>query len=759
MIASRPEPVLTLVALLLAACATPSAPPLGSPLEPLPSVGAQVPDEPDRVARDLARLALAGEQEDAERELSRLEGIESGLREADAPATGLVPVARDLLNATLDDPIAYRRASEALLERDDLSPALERRLEEAVADDPLALADRRIRDSRMEITARVFNAIVQPLARTATAGYRGLYGLARSLLNLLITQHMQDEFNFRERQALVHWKAFLETHPDAPEAAEIVARTEEAQRAWLRTRRDRALRSARRALEAERWDVALLLAARAAEYVPEDRSAARIARRAGHELARARAEQRRSLAADAAPLAEPAAARDLALALLLPDGDVAGAARALREAAPEGPLADEAAFAEALALAESPGAGAERDAWRALERLAGRSPRRSNMARHAAAWVEDPSQNPYRAFDRARRRDRLERTGWVLLGPLAWGPIHRDLPRPLEWLIDLPSFAQAFTSFPNRLVRYPWLKPWPFGRVPAVHARQYLARRPDGARTREVARWLADWEARRGNQVAAYEVARQAGLGASQEARLRERAAEQALEAASSETRPDLRNGLLRRIAREFQGTEAAEEAGRRAREEIARYSTQGIRVSRGFLRENPRVAGPEGLGLRPGLLDGDPANGELHPDGVILAGGRVLEFHFLPESGDKGDEPVIRRQKVSDERLSRLVALLDETARHNFRVDSDAVLDDDAGRDLYFERARLGVADDPDRRSAARSSYAFLGMRERYGLVRSREPLLPFDLVVQASLPDLSLAAFPRLRAPKPTPDAFLYR
>jgi hypothetical protein len=49
--------------------------------------------------------------------------------------------------------------------------------------------------------------------------------------------------------------------------------------------------------------------------------------------------------------------------------------------------------------------------------------------------------------------------------------------------------------------------------------------------------------------------------------------------------------------------------------------------------------------------------------------------------------------------------------------------------------------------------------MRERYGLVRSREPILPVELVVQGSFDDMSLGAFPRIRMPKRTPDAFLYR
>jgi hypothetical protein len=49
--------------------------------------------------------------------------------------------------------------------------------------------------------------------------------------------------------------------------------------------------------------------------------------------------------------------------------------------------------------------------------------------------------------------------------------------------------------------------------------------------------------------------------------------------------------------------------------------------------------------------------------------------------------------------------------------------------------------------------------MRERYGLVRGRESILPFEIVVQGSLPDVSLGVFPRMRPPRATPDAVLYR
>jgi hypothetical protein len=75
------------------------------------------------------------------------------------------------------------------------------------------------------------------------------------------------------------------------------------------------------------------------------------------------------------------------------------------------------------------------------------------------------------------------------------------------------------------------------------------------------------------------------------------------------------------------------------------------------------------------------------------------------------------------------------------------------------FERARVGLSGEIDPRPAAESTYSYRGMRERYGMVRSRESILPFSLVLQGSLTDLSLGAFPRFNAPRETPDAFLYR
>jgi hypothetical protein len=318
--------------------------------------------------------------------------------------------------------------------------------------------------------------------------------------------------------------------------------------------------------------------------------------------------------------------------------------------------------------------------------------------------------------------------------------------------------AGVAIGIPNRLIRFPFLKAeWS---VPSVLARRYLERFPEGEHRPEVLEWLRDFEQDRGNYVGALKLAREdPGFDPEDLDALREKAARQALEASLEERRRDVRHELLREAAREFQGTEAGREAGVEARRELERAAAQNIRISRGFLKENPVVAGPEGLALRPGLLDGDPSNGELHPDGVTLLGGRWIELAFVDESGRDGHDPVTLRRAVSEERLARVVAQLEESSLHMLLVDRDARVEHDADRDRFFERARLGVVDRPDVRPLAESSYTFLGARERYGLVRGRESILPVEIVLQGSFDDFGLGAFPRIRMPKPTPDVFLYR
>ena len=82
-----------------------------------------------------------------------------------------MPLAIDLRNATLDDPIADRAGARKLRRRFGLDPRLESRLDQTIQDDPLRLAGRRQFDGWHRLWARTFNAVVEPLGASAITGF------------------------------------------------------------------------------------------------------------------------------------------------------------------------------------------------------------------------------------------------------------------------------------------------------------------------------------------------------------------------------------------------------------------------------------------------------------------------------------------------------------------------------------------------------------------------------------------------------------
>jgi len=749
-----------LVALLClgVGCHGPAGAPIGSAFNPSLRTAPPPPDVVNRTTAEIARSALVSDARGMELALRRLENIERVLEAEGQAPTGLTPVALDLRNASLDDKRTYRRASEELLDRDDLDPALRKRIEIFKDDAPLELASDRIRDAQLIEFARAFNAVAEPVGSSLMTMKLAPYRLGRSLVNYAVQMYTKEVFALQRRQALAHWKEFAQRNPEAPELEQLEPRILDAQNKWAQHQRARSLRVARKALASNRIRLALVYADRALRYVPEDREASELREEAALRLLAIRENQRRSLGAaesvqsDVAPLQQ----RELAVALLAPGGDVAMAAKRLYESDPAGPLADEALYAKALALGE---AGQEAAMWELLGELADRDFEHSNMARHAATLISNPQINTWRAFSEARRRGRTDRASWIFLGPFFKGPNDLGLPGPMDWVVAAPSIAEAMLGTPMRLINVPWAKSLPSARVTATTARRHLARNPEDPRSEDVRDWLQGYERKRGNWISVLELEEgKPDPDLQVLAEMRERAAQQYLQAATYEPNVGLRLGMYRRVSAIYPGTRAARVAGRLASTESGEVTAQRIRLSRGFLEENPEITGPRGLGLRPELMDDDPINAELHPHGVTLLGARVVEVAYLEESGNEKDPPRRVKEELPGEQLARVVSLVEEIAYRNMLVDPLNDVAANAARDLYFERSRLGLASDVDHRPGAISQYTYTGVRERYGMVRTRESILPFDIVVRGDIHTLSLGAFPRIRPPKKTPDAMLY-
>jgi hypothetical protein len=709
-----------------------------------------VPDEADEAAADLAASALVGDGDGAYDAQIRIESYDAEQEQSGERRSGLAPLAQDVANSAQTTARGYLSASDELLaRRDDVDPAMRERLEREATADPLSRGNQRLREFYLTTFARAFNAVAEPIGQSIFTMALAPIRLGVSVARYAIERYREESMPLQRRQALAEWKDFLARYPDAPESPAVAKRVEDAEKRWQSLQRERAVEAAERAQDDGRPAEARALAQRALRIDPDDAKARKIEERASQELAAQQEAATRSVRfelPEGVPLV-PEGARELTLALLAPGGDVAAAGAAVPKSSP---VADEARFAQASAAAQ---AGRETEAQTLLQQVADGG---GTMARHAQVELSDPIRNPWPHFQTARGRDRWHSALFVVVGPLRLPQATPD--SVALWLLDVPQLASTVATLPLRAIELPWLPPPPTARATAVQARRYLDLHPRGVHAEEVRAWLEDYEGERGNHVAALRVAEGREPAPDLEP-LRQEAAKQTLEVARKEERLDLRAGMLDGVVQRFPETKAAGEARDLLREEIEKATPQRIAVRRGFLLENPEVAGPRGFGIPPALLDGDPRNGELHPDGVALVGGRRVEIAFLAASGKDTDPPERRDVQMSEEQLARVVASLEETSFRNSLLDSDDAVEHDSKRDLAFERARLGLADQVDTRPEARAEYAYRGMRERYGVVRGREPWLPFDLVLQGSLADLSLGAFPRWREPKKTPDATLFQ
>lgn len=727
--------------------------PKQSPLAPDQRRAAYLPDDSDRAAHDVAAAALAADPSEARAQLAALRATERLRRATGEPPSGLAGYAQHVVDATSDDAIAYRHATAELLDRGELDPALRKQLEAEVEDDPLLLAKQRIREGRQIRLARALNAIAEAMGRSVLTFVLAPVRVAQAVVKLAVQEYLDDPISLQERQALAHWKQYVDTHPETPAAHQLLEKIESMNQKWFETKQRRSRRAAEQALENGQDELALLLAERSLRYAPDDARTRRLRDTAEERIQKQEADRAISLEATPDPLPDllDPNARAVLIALLVPDGDVIAASDTLLAGDPEGPLANAARFARANALEET-------EMWETLAALGNDDAATHPMARHARTLVESPAQNPWQAFEAAQGSDTRKTAAGLALGPLASGPRDRDLPRSVEWLLEAPTLVPVLGGIPWRVLQTAMAPPETRG--PSVAADLYLQRYPNGVHAKQLRSWLIEKERGRKHYVRAHSLAAEdPDFDPEELAELAEQAAKQSIEIADKQKRRDTRVQILQAAATRYPDTPSGERASLLVRETIEDASEQRIRISRGFLVENPVVAGPDGLGLRSELLDGDLHNAELHADGVTLRGGRVVEIALVAESGDEKDEPAKVRQTISRERLSRLVSLLEETTMRNALLDPLAEQGADARRDQFFERARLGVAEAPDVRATAESTFAFVGVREKYKMVRSRESILPVEIVISGSFPDLGLGAFPRIRMPKETPDAVLYK
>ena len=711
-----------------------------------------LPDDAERIASRVAAAALAGHTDQA---LSLAAGLarEDELREARGePASGLADNAA-VVTAACAGSDAFPAHARTLLARNDLDPALRLSLERMIASDPLERADASISDDRQWKAGSVFNRVAQPLSQFLLTGVANPIEATRTTLGTLLTANRFPGASVHERQALRAWDDWLARHPDDPRAPEIAARAEQYRAKLADERYERALEGAQEAFSGRDFARARILAGRALQSRPESADAQALLEHADSELAAREARLRESLAMRelAPPTLDASAEAPYAglarEALIAPAEAVAARAGLWRAAGAPREVCGELTFLETF----GPLARGDEDGFFAgLGEVPESALPGDTIARQAVAMLGDPDQNPYAFYTAATSADRRAQLAWLALGQHANGPRHRDLPRPIEYVLDVPAFAISLVTFPLRVLQYPSTRA-KFGQGVLRSGERYTERRPQGQHAEAVNRDLAARYDGRGQPGAA--LLHEQALpdpDANAIARYRDQIAVQMLAGAEREKRVDMRLAILASVARNYADTPAGEQAKSEFIAQKRAVTPQRIRLTYKFLIEHPELRAPGTLDLNPELLDGALRNGEIAVSGVTLLGGSFVEISL------EGREPVTREIPADD--FSRFVAGLEQASYASLTRDPREKPFADPARDAFLASARLGVTGAPDLRPSARSEAVYESTYEKHGLLNAHEGILPVDLVLRGDIETLGLAAFPRIRLPEPPGDALLY-
>jgi len=127
--------------------------------------------------------------------------------------------------------------------------------------------------------------------------------------------------------------------------------------------------------------------------------------------------------------------------------------------------------------------------------------------------------------------------------------------------------------------------------------------------------------------------------------RLQERAGEALLQMAKQSPHQAQKEMHLRALIERYPKTKAAKEAAPLLRE-LQLPANRGLQLTKAFLKEHDDLIGPEGLGLKRDLFDGDPDNVELTDEGITVLPNGEIAFRLQSDTG-----PRTKVYAISDER------------------------------------------------------------------------------------------------------------
>jgi hypothetical protein len=188
----------------------------------------------------------------------------------------------------------------------------------------------------------------------------------------------------------------------------------------------------------------------------------------------------------------------------------------------------------------------------------------------------------------------------------------------------------------------------PISAQPVIDAGvSYVRNHPNSSDSTEIYKVLASSYEERGMFDRALAYHELAGTPKEKIAAIKDKAAQALLSAAAKAKERGARQYYLSRLIDDFAASPAAAEATKKLAE-MAKDENQGLRMSKQFLMENPEIYGPNGLGLKASLFDGDPRNMEIANRGVNLVSDRELMVYYQTPWGVRSQSYPVSR-KMSD--------------------------------------------------------------------------------------------------------------
>jgi hypothetical protein len=604
-------------------------------LEPLPEIdpfekpsGTPLffPDEIDKRARDLMIDALLDNREAVSGHLGFLKKEDARLRQQHRVISGLSERAQDIANNSIDDRSRFLAAQKEAL-RSASSPERKARLQAIIQHDDLQHSDLLVRQSTTNFWGGVVNRLLGSvdLVGVASGNYVGAaVETAISQLYALADGDMPIE----ERRALARDLDHLKRYPDDPRNGEIRRRVEIMQAKKVAALARKQLAKSAAAAKRQDFGAAHFHAELASFFQPESKEALRALTRAVKALEKRATDG--TLAARAEPKRSPeehADTADLLLALTLRDANQLERVAVTLDRKHRGkPLSDAARDAEAVALEMR---GRHEEAKKIVAQLV-RSGVTPQARKRAATLLASSEYNLLASFRDAQSERRLETAKYVLLGDdllrknLLYGAGAFAVAGPagaatLGMVNAILLGSNAYNAAVNN----------PVSAQPVIDAGvTYVRNHPNSADSTEVYKVLAQAYEDRGMFQRAMAYHQLAGSSREKMDALKEKAAVALLNAAEKTKERGAREYYLSRVIDDFPDSPAAAQATRKLAA-LAKDENQGLRMSKQFLMENPELYGPNGLGLKAALFDGDTGNHEIASRGVNLINERELLVYY----------------------------------------------------------------------------------------------------------------------------------